>query len=165
MKLKDLKELSELNSPEYKGKMGKYQTDAGPRVMVYEQDKYSPYQNLLYKRALFGLSMYSEKELKTMHIGKKKRIEKVHARAQRSLNIFKQEKVNQLSNRIFTLLFPSSRLAKELIKCECIDPSFVNTMDLKTLGITKDDVIERFIRDGILPKDFYKREENEITGA
>lgn len=165
MKLKGFEELSKINSPEYKGEMSEYQTQAGKTVVQYEQDKYSPYQNLLYKRALFGLSMYTPKELKKMHIAKKKRIEKVHRRAQRSLNIFKQEKANQLCNRIFTLLFPSSPLTKVMTECTYTDPKHINTMDLKSLGISKDDVIDRFIRDGILPKDFYNRLENEITGA
>jgi hypothetical protein len=167
MKLKSFAELSEINSPEYKGKLPKYQKTGNTvnkrKVMQYEQDKYSPYQNLLYKRALFGLSIYSEKEVKKMHIGKKKRIQKVHSKAQKSINIFKQEKVNQITSRIFTALFPKSSLMQEIAQCDYTDPGHLNTLDLKSLGITKDDVINRFVHEGILPKDFLKCTQNEIT--
>lgn len=166
MILKDLSQLSSINSKEYKGQLTEYQqkgnTSSKKRVSRYEVDKYSQVQNHLYKRALYGLKMFSAEELTLMHKDKRKRITKVHKRAQRSLNIMKQERVNQITNRIFDMFFPKTNITKSLLELESLtDPKFRNTLELKGLGITKDHMIERFIGEGILPKDFHNKSKYE----
>lgn len=164
MILKSLAELSKIDSSNYKGTLPEYQQKGnklkGKKVSRYEQDKYTPYQNLLYKRALFGLKAYDKQEVRRIHKQKKARIIKTHKKAQKSLNIMKQEMVIQFTNRIFEIWFPKCTLTKQLIDLtDEVDPEFINRLDLKSLGITKNDVIERFIADGVLPKDFYQRKE------
>lgn len=166
MILTDLSQLSTINSKEYKGKLSNYQqkgnTSSKKRVTRYEIDKYCQVQNHLYKRALYGLNMFSAEELTLMHKDKKKRINKVHRRAQKSLNIMKQEKVNQITNRIFDIFFPKTNITKSLLGLENFtDSKFRNTLELKGLGITKDKMIERFIGEGILPKDFHNKSKYE----
>lgn len=166
MILTDLSQLNSINSKEYNGKMATYQqkgnTTKAKRVSRYEIDKYSQVQNNLYKRALYGLNMFSAEELTLMHKDKKKRITKVHKRAQKSLNIMKQEKVNLITNRIFDMFFPKTNIAKDMLGAGNVtDPKFINTLELKGLGITKDHMIERFVGEGILPKDFYNKSKYE----
>ena len=48
-----------------------YQLNAGKTYMQYETDRYSQYQNYLYKRALYGLNALSEQEIATMCSKKK----------------------------------------------------------------------------------------------
>jgi hypothetical protein len=160
--LKSLQELSKLSN-NYEGKLPKYQQEGnllnGSKVADYGPLDFTPYQNVLYKRAIFGLDAYTAKELKGMHRQKKRRVEKVHKKAQASLNILKQEQVINLTNRIFEIWFPDCNITKTLHSMTDPDPGFFNTLDLKDLGLTKPKIVNRFITDGILPGDFYKRKE------
>ena len=82
----------------YEGRLGTYQKYGNTyrkTNIAYERDKFNGYQNFLYKRALFGLAVYTQEELEKMHTDKKKRIQKVHSRAQHILNLWKQELANQ----------------------------------------------------------------------
>lgn len=130
------------------------------RPSRYEQDPYNEEQNFLYNRALSGLAVYSKEEIDAMHWEKKKRIRKVHIKAQIVINIWKQQLVNILSNHFFTSIFPDSPLTKELIEDfgNVTDETYINKMPFKLLKITKPMIIERFIQEGILPKNF-----NELT--
>lgn len=123
----------------------------------FEKDPYTEDQNFLYNRALYGLSVYTEEEIKTMNPQKRNRIKAVHKRAQICINRWKQEIIIALSDSFFKNRFPDSPITKELLECpECraIDDSFRCRLTFKSLKITKAMVIERLIRDGILPKDF-----------
>lgn len=169
MKVNDLQELGALldnNSPDYKGKMQEYQTVGRVNVQKRRRPKeihLNPYQNLLYKRAVFGLTMYTEKELKKMHWEKKRRIKKVHQRAQESINLFKQERVNQLCDALYEKYFmKKNRDGVKRVFCSDVigtDPNFISTLELKDLGITKSCIVKRFVEEGILPPDFYELKE------
>lgn len=147
---KDFKDLAKLNnnSINYSGKLKNYQ--------LYEVDKFNKYQNFLYKRALYGLSMFEEKEIKQMHWQKRKRIIKVHKKAQNALNLYKQEKTNRYTKEFFKLFY-KSKLCKELLE-DFIDPDYINDLDFKSLKISKEDIIKIFIKNSVLPKNFYKLE-------
>lgn len=151
---------------EYQGKLEEFQLNGskhkGKRYTEYEVLHLNEYQNFLYKRAMMGLKIYSPEELSSMHEEKKKRIKKVFNRTQRVLNIYKQEVVNRLTNNIFITLFPNSPITKALTEDLCYtDPEFVNTLDLRTLGLTKRNIVDRLIESKILPKNFY--ELNSVT--
>jgi len=140
-----------------------YQLHAGKTYMQYEQDKYSTYQNYLYKRALYGLEALEEKELATMCSKKKQRILNVYKRAQSVLNVFKQKRTIEYTNAFFKKLFPNSLLTKALIESSDVDEKFKNTLTFKDLNITKDDIISIFIAEGILPKNFLSLVEAPIN--
>jgi hypothetical protein len=123
-------------------------------VMSYEQDGYTAYQNYLYKRALYGLSALTDKELATMCSKKKQRIINVYKRAQVTLNKFKQQVTINYSNFIFESLFPESPITQFLLADNEIDEKFKNTLTFKDLGIEKQDIIAIFMAEGILPKNF-----------
>lgn len=145
---------------EYRGSLEEFQLYGsqinGNRYTEYEVDPFNQYQNFLYKRALFGLKMYSPEEVADMTAAKKSRILKLHRRSQRVLNIYKQELVNKFTNNLFTKLFPNSSITKALIgELNYTDPEFINKMDFKTLGVSKTDIVDRLIIEKILPKNFY----------
>ncbi len=156
-------ELQEKNL-EYKGKLEAYQLYRGNTYMEYEKDNYNDYQNHLYKRALHGLSAFTQEELATMCSKKKQRVSKVYMKGQSIINLYKQKLTNAYSNFIFKTLFPESPLTQFFVETEETDAEFKNTLTFKQLGITKDQIVGIFITEGILPKNFHelKRDVNAL---
>jgi hypothetical protein len=140
-----------------------YQLHAGKTYMQYEQDKYSVYQNYLYKRALYGLDALDQKELATMCSKKKQRIINVFKKSQTVLNTFKQKVTIDYTNGIFKTLFPNSNLTKELATLTEVDEKFKNTLTFKDLNIDKDKIISIFITEGVLPKNFLSLKEAPVN--
>ena len=148
----------------YSGKLENYQlSNQIKNVMQYEYDSYTPYQNYLYKRALFGLNSLTETEINTICNKKKQRINNVYKRAQIVLNNFKQQVTINYSNFIFKTLFPNSPITDFLITEVETDDKFINTLNFKDLNISKDDIICIFIQEGILPKNFLSLKEPQIN--
>jgi hypothetical protein len=131
-----------------------YQLNAGKTYMQYETDKYSQYQNYLYKRALYGLNALSQEELATMCSKKRQRIINVYRRSQVVLNKFKQQVTIQYSNFIFKTLFPNAPITDFLLSDTQTDDKVKNTLTFKDLNISKDQIISIFIAEGVLPKNF-----------
>ena len=73
----------------------------------FEQDKYSTYQNYLYKRALYGIDSLSVNELNSMCSKKKSRIHNVYNRAQLVVNNYKHRVTKQLTDKLLLSLFPN----------------------------------------------------------
>lgn len=142
---------------EYSGKLTNYQL-YGNTEYQYERDEFNPYQNFLYKRALFGLSVYSEKELSIMHWDKKSRIQKVHGRTQNVLNLWKQELSSKFINDLFSKLFWNSKFVRTMVDIypKDQDPFFKCNLDFKTLGVNKKQVVNKLIEEKILPHNFYQ---------
>ena len=145
---------------EYTGKFSSFQefgsSYKGKRYSQYEQDPYNEYQNFLYKRALFGLNMYTQEEVKAMHTQKRKRIVKVHKRAQQELNLWKQERVIKRTNIIFSIFNNKSSLANILVdKYSEPDPNFICKTSFKDLGIEKEQIVNKLVEKGVLPTDFH----------
>lgn len=125
----------------------------GKRYSQIEFD-YTKTQNFLYKRAIFGLKMYTQEEIREMHWQKKKRIQKVHKRTQKELNTWKQSRLIEITNSLFGM-FHRSSLAQELLEAYSEpDPEFICKTEFKDLGISKDDVVEKLLEVGILPHTF-----------
>jgi hypothetical protein len=131
-----------------------YQLNAGKTYMQYETDKYSQYQNYLYKRALYGLDALSQEELAIMCSKKRQRIINVYRRSQVVLNKFKQQVTIQYSNFIFKTLFPNAPITDFLLSDTQTDDKVKNTLTFKDLNISKDQIISIFIAEGVLPKNF-----------
>ena len=138
----------------------KYQIYENKNYMQYEQDKYSIYQNYLYKRALYGLNSLTEEELCKTCSKKKQRINNVYRRAQIILNRFKQKIVMEYTNNLFQKLFPKSEITQVFNNYDNIDDTFKNTLTFKDLNISKEQIISIFMSEGILPKNFLSLQEN-----
>lgn len=128
----------------------------------FEKDPYNKHQNFLYNRAIYGLSIYSREEVQEMDLQKKKRIVRIHKKAQTTLNLWKQEIVNTLANKLFTDIFPRMDITNTLIEKFGIegDPEYVNKMSFKMLNISKSQIIDKLIEKKVLPKNFKTLEDD-----
>jgi hypothetical protein len=127
-------------------------------------ESHTEHQNFLYNRALYGLSIYTPQEVVIMLPEKRKRIIRLHKRTQKIINLWKQEIVNILANKIFTDIFPNTEFTECLVKFYGTvgDPEYINNMSFKVLKISKEQIISKLIESKILPKNFneLKQEEN-----
>lgn len=159
IKQKELAKLNEqrlINKLEYLGILQEYQLISKDLTQQIIYSQLNQYQHFLFKRVLHGLNIYTPVELELMHWDKKKRIKKIWKRSQQIINEWKQVICNKRANEIFKL-FNSSSLAKSIINEDVnnVDNSFMNKMSLRTLGITYEDLIIKFISDGLLPKNYF----------
>lgn len=114
------------------------------------------YQNLLYYRAIFGLSVYKQDEIKKMSRVKYNRILKVHRRTQKILNVLKQKRLIAMSNQWFKDLFPKAPLTQELVdNYSDLEDNVKINISFDVLKITKGEIIHTLLREGILPNNFY----------
>ena len=122
----------------------------------FEKDPYNSYQNFLYNRALFGLSIYSQDEISKMSIEKKKRINKSYKKCQVVVNLLKQEVTNQMANDFFLRIFPGMEITNSLVNYFGTEghPDHVNNMSFKMLKMNKTLIITRLIEKKVLPKNF-----------
>lgn len=139
---------------EYTGKLAEYQTVAKNFYVKYEQDKFTAYQNYLYKRALYGLNGMTQDELAKTCEKKKHRINKVYLKGQNVINLYKQKLTVAFTNTLFETLFPHSPITAFLLNNTDTDVNFKNTLNFKDLNIKKEDIICIFIEEGVLPKNF-----------
>lgn len=149
-----------VQSPFYKGKLSDVQLN-GSMVRwrsEYEKDVFNERQNFLYRRALFGLSVYSQEEIRQMHSQKRKRIIKVHNKTQEVLNIWKQQMMNEITNQWMKKVFWNSSVVKKLIEefGNDTDPAYISRVKFKDLGIDKTQVVEKLIQEKLLPSNFYE---------
>jgi len=123
---------------------------------------HTPHQNFLYNRALYGLSTYTPEEVVIMSPEKRKKIIRLHKKTQKILNLWKQEIVNTLANKLFTNIFPEMELTKSLVKFGIEgDPQYTNNMSFKMLKIGKKEIISKLIENKILPKNFNELNQKE----
>lgn len=132
-----------------------YQKLDAPTFVKYDSNELNSYQQYLYKRALYGLKGLPETELASMCLAKQKRINKVHFRAQRLLNLYKHTLTKKLTDTLLLSLFPKSSLAQSFAAYDEVDETFTNTLSFKDLGISKKEIIELFIQEKILPGNFF----------
>ena len=115
------------------------------------------YQQFLYNRALYGLSVYSKEDLMLMSKSKRNRILKVYKRSQSILNLWKQELVNRKTNDFLMKMFPNSRITQDFTTAgNFIDDSYTNTTKFSDLGVKTKDIINKLLDEGILPKNYYE---------
>lgn len=126
--------------------------------MVFESDHFSPYQNRLYKQAILGLKLYTEKELLSMSFKEKWNIERLHRKAQKILNDWKQLIIGKEVDSFLSTWFPHSRLVKGLIEKtkEYTNDSLTNYQSFSDLGISKEQIAQKLVETGILPRAFFK---------
>lgn len=121
---------------------------------IVKEDSFNKVQNHLYKRAMFGLKVYTKAELDSMHWEKKERVKKVHKKTQQELNDWKQQKIIDLTNNVFQV-FKKSLVAKAIVE-DHSDPvaKFTSRTSFKVLKINKRAIIKRLRKKGLLPSNF-----------
>lgn len=130
------------------------------REARYQEGRLNDYQEFLYKRAIYGLSVYTESQIKKMHWDKRRRITKIHKHTQDVLNVWKQKIITQETNDFMISLFPNSSLVKDLVE-NYSDPdlAYKCNVSLESLGIEKKDIVKKLLTEGVLPDNFAELEE------
>lgn len=153
--------MREINKKyQFRGDLGSFTKD---RVSVYEkrENKYSTYQNTLYRRALFGLKGLSSEELAQLNNQEKEYITRKYYKTQKILNVFKQQVVIQYSNCVMKQFFPHSKITSEMLKDTETDAKFINTLSFNDLNITKEHLVQLLMEKRILPENFLTITETE----
>lgn len=124
----------------------------------FEKDEFNAAQNKLYKETIFGLSIYTKEEQKALPLRELQRIDNAHQKAQIFLNLWKQQLCNSLSNKVFKTFFPKSKITKDLLSLSIndVESSFISKVDFKYLKIHKKDIINKLIKEKILPENFFE---------
>jgi len=141
---------------------GKYpELHTAPKYV--REERLNKYQNLLYNRALYGLGAYDPEELKGMHWEKKKRIDSVHKKTKSIMNRWKQEMIIERTNAFLKSIFINSRLVKQLLQPEYSQPNenYNANIPLKEFKITKLQIIDKLIGEGVLPRNYYELKPQE----
>lgn len=144
--------------------MRKYQ-DSKRRALqtVYLND----YQHEIYNAAMYGLNMYSPKELHKMPFQKKRKIREFHRKVQRTLNLWKQELVNNLFEKLCTMPVnnfstnPFSKVFDDTVIGikkfgKKTDDLFRCTLTFEQLKINRQQIIYKLIQEDILPDNFFQ---------
>lgn len=157
---------------QYSGKLEEYQIQAKEkqyqavveRKVKYQLKSYTKYQNLLYKRALYGMGGYKKEELENLSEERKQLINRIYYKGQVAINLYKQKVTNRLSNLVFEEYFPESPITAFFKECNEVDEEHKNTLTFKELNINKDQIITIFIEEGVLPKNFHslKKDPNQL---
>lgn len=155
MRDKKLPETNGSRHVEYSGKMSEYHTH-GAR---YYNQSLTHYQKSLYEKTVFGIKGLPSNEVSKLTKEERLIIIETHRKCQQVLNAWKQEIVNELSNKLFKKYFPKSPFTETLTEKypNIVDDSFVNTISFKLLGIKRSDIIKKLMKSSILPDDFYQK--------
>ena len=138
----------------YLGMLSEYQLFIKDPKQTLIYTKLNPTQHFLFKRVLHGLKMYTKEEINNMHWDKKRRVTKVWKRGQDVINELKQFVSWQQAKPLFRI-FAKSELGKEIYEMpfEYL-PDYKNKMTLKSLGLNYEDLIIKFMGQGLLPKNY-----------
>jgi|31_taG_2_1085359.scaffolds.fasta_scaffold02343_12 hypothetical protein len=144
----------------YLGLLSDYQLHPPSVIQSLSYTKLNPHQHFLFKRVLHGLNMYKKDEIESMHWDKKRRIKKVWRKGQDTINEMKQYVAYVRSQKIFCL-FKHSNMGVNLLNepFEYV-PDYQNKQSLKELGLTYEDLIIKFIGNGLLPRNYLSLKSN-----
>lgn len=156
-KLRDIQRLKERESRySYYGILQEYQLNADCRL---DYSSLNQHQKFLFKRVLHGLNIYTDEEVAKMHFHKKNRIKRVWMKGQKILNEWKQIISSKQVNYFLYSTFGDKVKAFTDIPVEETLSDYRNNLRLKDLGIRYEDVILKFISEGLLPKNFLRLDE------
>lgn len=144
------------NNLVYCGSFTTTQTNGNKKLLNYGAPVYSKKQNELYNRALVGLKAYTPEELYVMNSTKKNKIKRVHKRAQKILNNFKNRRMMALLEKSIDIIIPNLKQNSFLHKLiSKPDLTAFNNMKFHQLEIDKEQIIDLWIRNNILPANFF----------
>lgn len=146
----------------YYGILHQYQLYSREELRRLNYRKLNAYQHFLFKRVLHGLNVYTEEEVRKLHRAKKKRIRRVWSRAQEVINAWKQTICAKIMNDYLYHTFGKAAQRFLDVPCDEYLPEYNNTLTFKDLGLTYEDVILKFIAEGLLPKNFLSLDEKSI---
>lgn len=117
---------------------------------------FNPIQKKLYSKIVYGFEAFTQEELNSMSRAKKFRISVDYTKANRILNRWKQEIVNEMINSVLNKVFPNSPIIKQMTSVNGYDDNLNCNISFKDLGITKKQIVNKLIEFGLLPQNFYQ---------
>lgn len=141
----------------YQGRLSEYQTMPKVRQEQISFEGLNLEQTELYRRAMYGLKIYPQDTVRSMTNLQRRKITKKAKRAQSILNLWKQQICNAMANKLIAKYFKMTPVVETLLNLhpDYVDVEYVNNLSFKDLGIKRTDIIRKFIREGILPNNFY----------
>jgi hypothetical protein len=145
------------NNLVYCGSFSTTQTNGNKTLLNYGAPTYSKKQNELYSRLLVGKNAYTNEQWYALNQTKKRRILKVHKKAQQIFNIWKQEimlKTIFITKENKTVSYGLLKIFNAINDVEP-DPNFKCKLHWSELGIKKENIIEKLMQERLLPANFY----------
>jgi hypothetical protein len=124
---------------------------------IEEEVKLSPKQKDLYSKVMYGFKAYTKEEIATMSERKKINVTVTYTKAQRMLRNWKQDLTFSFIDRLLLAMFPKSPVVKQMSQ---IDGHLDNIakedeISFKDLGISQQQIVNKLLEFGLLPKNFY----------
>lgn len=113
-------------------------------------------QQFVYRKALYGLAVYTPEDVKTMEPREKFAIIRTQRKAQHLINVLKIDTINQTVRDLFGKFFWNSDQGKEFVDDKHTDYNEVCNMSFKDLGINKHMIAQKLIDSKVLPADFFQ---------
>lgn len=113
-------------------------------------------QYIMYQIALHGGRAYTEENWNALDKYKKAKVITLFQKAQRSINLLKQEICFRITSKILSGINTSTPLIAQMISQEEYDDSFTNMISFKDLKIRQEMVVEKLIADRVFPKNYYE---------
>lgn len=154
---KRLQSLSEIRKGENRYQANRYQD----RVWMND------YQHKVYRTALLGLKAFTKEELFKMTAEMKEKIVLFYEKAQKVLNRWKQQVMNELFEQLcsidcgnfaynpFKKVFDDTVIGVKKFG-KAVDDTFECTLTFAQLKITREQIIQKLIEEEILPENFYQ---------
>lgn len=125
---------------------------------IEEPLQLTPKQKDLYSKVVYGFKAYTKEELSRMSENAKINISVVYTKAQRILRNWKQDITFSHLDNFLLSLFPNSPVIKQMcqVKGHLDDISKEDEILFKELGIKQEQIINKLMEFGLLPKNFYQ---------
>jgi hypothetical protein len=120
-----------------------------------EQPTFNNRQQKMYSEALYGLTMYSEQEIKKIPRPVLLKIVARSKAVQTLINRWKQEISNSSLDDLLIKIFPKSPIIKQFTSVKGYDDTIKNNMSFKDLGLNQKTIAIKLVEVGLLPKNFF----------
>ena len=125
---------------------------------IEEQVKLNPKQKDLYSKVVYGFKTYTKEEIATMSERNKINITVTYTKAQRILRNWKQDLTFSFIDKLLLAIFPKSPIVSQMcqIQGHLEDYNKEDEISFKDLGINQQQIVNKLIEFGLLPKNFYQ---------
>lgn len=134
----------------------KIQIEGTAKYQTIENDKFTAAQKELFMSTVYGFRYFTKDEIQAMSNTKKFKIKIAYTKANRILNRWKQEIINEGLDGLLLSLFPKSPVIKKFVAVKGYDDNVISTISFKELGVTKKQIANKLIEYGVLPVNFYQ---------
>ena len=134
----------------------KIQLEDKPRYQKIENVFFNKTQKDVYLKTVYGFEAFTKEEIAKMSKRQKFNITVIYTKANRILNRWKQEIVNEGLDSLLKHIFPNSPLVSKITSIKGYDDRVICDISFKDLGISRKQIADKLIEFGILPQNFYQ---------